>query len=96
MSYNSTFQDRLKSSAEAKKKALEKLKAKAPIDPEVLAAAKARAAEKEAAAIVAQARVDAEQMANEVHNEGGTACCAPSAAAEPVALGAPAAAGGCC
>lgn len=38
MTYNSTFQDRMKNSAEAKKKALEKLHAnKVEVDPAVLA-----------------------------------------------------------
>jgi catechol 2,3-dioxygenase-like lactoylglutathione lyase family enzyme len=36
---------------------------------------------------------DAEQMANEVHTDGGTACCAPHAEAEPVTLGASGACG---
>ena len=49
MSYNSAFQDRIKSSAEAKKKALEKLRAKPAPDPAVIAERQARRAAKEAA-----------------------------------------------
>lgn len=40
---------------------------------------------------------DSEQMANKIHSDGANAaCCAPSAEAEPVAVGATDAAGGCC
>ena len=39
---------------------------------------------------------DAEQMANQVMGDEGAACCAPTAATEPVAVGQPAEASGCC
>ena len=39
---------------------------------------------------------DAEQMANQVMGDEGVACCAPTAVAEPVAVGQPAEASGCC
>ena len=39
---------------------------------------------------------DAEQMANQVMGDEGAACCAPTTVAEPVAVGQPSEASGCC
>ena len=67
---NPTFQERAALSAEAKKKALEKLRAKPAVDPETLAAQKAARLEREAAeaeeraakkAAIEQAKRDAEE-----------------------------------
>jgi hypothetical protein len=55
------FQDRLALAAQAKQKALDKLKAKPPVDEAVLAQRRAAAAEKEAAAAAKRAAKIAER-----------------------------------
>jgi hypothetical protein len=83
-----TYQERLARAVEAKQKALDKLRAKAPVDPDVLAerrlAAEAREAakaEKRAADKVAreQARAEAAKA------EAAAAAAAPKPAAPPTA-----------
>jgi hypothetical protein len=67
---NPSFQERAALSAEAKKKALDKLRAKPPVDPQVAAELKAARLAREAAeaearaakkAAIEQARIDAEE-----------------------------------
>jgi hypothetical protein len=67
---NPSFQERAALSAESKKKALEKLRAKPPVDPQVAAELKAARLAREAAedearaakkAAIEQARIDAEE-----------------------------------
>ena len=48
MTYNDSFQDRIANAAKAREKALEKLKAKAPLDPKVVAERVERQKQREA------------------------------------------------
>jgi hypothetical protein len=60
---NPTFQDRIGSAAEAKKKALEQLRARPPADPRKVAERQAAAAEKQARAVQKAAEKKAAQQA---------------------------------
>ena len=73
MSYNDSFQDRIGNAAKAREAALAKLKAKAPMDPKVVAERmdrqaqrEAREADKREAKRVAKAAADAEKAAKAV------------------------------
>jgi hypothetical protein len=82
----STFQERIARAAEAKQKALDKLRAKAPIDPAVLAerreaALKREAAQAEKRAAAAAAR-DAAKAAREAELAERNATPAPPTEAE--------------
>ena len=63
MTYNSTFQDRAAQAAEAKQKALEKLKSRPPVDEKLAAERLAAGQEKEAAKARKAAEKKAERAA---------------------------------
>jgi Family of unknown function (DUF6481) len=85
MSYKSpTFQDRIGSAAEAKRKALDKLRAKPPVDEAVLAARQAAQAEREAAA-----QRKREEKAQAAEQAKAAKAAADAAAAEEAAAAAP-------
>jgi hypothetical protein len=86
--FKDSFQDRVGQAAEAKRKALEKLKAKAPVDPGVAEARAEAARQREAkaeekrAAKVEQARAAEEARAAEAAKTAEAAASAPKALTE--------------
>jgi hypothetical protein len=85
MSYKSpTFQDRIGSAQQAKQKALDKLRAKAPVDEAVLEARRAAAAEREAAAAEKRAaKIAAAEQAALAKAAAAAAAAEEAAAAAP-------------
>lgn len=89
-----TFQERLALAAEARQKALDKLRAKPPVDEAVLAERRAAREAKEAAALAAREakraeaeRIKAEKLAaQEAAEAAAAAAAAEAAAAEEAAL----------
>jgi hypothetical protein len=77
------FQDRLKSAADAKQKALDKLKAKPPVDEAVLAERKAAAEAKAAAQAEKRAAKQAEKDREEAERAAQRAEAEASAVAAP-------------
>jgi hypothetical protein len=77
----STFQERIARAAEAKQKALDKLRAKAPIDPAVLAERREAALKRDAAQAEKRAAVTAAREAAKAAKESEAAEAAEAAAA---------------
>jgi hypothetical protein len=85
MSYKSSFQDRAGQAAEAKKKALEKFKARPPVDEKVVAERVAAAEKREAAnAEKAAAKKAQAQAASEAAEAKAAQAAAAEEAAKPV------------
>ncbi len=84
--FKDSFQDRVGQAAEAKRKALEKLKSKPPVDPEVVAARREAARQREAKAEEKRAAKAEKANAAEEARAAGEAKTAKAAAAAPQPL----------